>query len=1103
MIDADGFFFCYSRRKTFSMDRLKRLPIATTTLILAGLLAAAPLWGPGLVNTRGGGDSPFLLQRTHQMAVNLRAGVFPARWMPDAAYGLGYPFFNYYAALPYYLTGALVLIGWDVLTAIKLVQTLGFVAAALAMYGWTRPLTSQRWRAWLAALAYTFAPFHMVNVYVRGDSLSEFYAFIFYPLILWALDRVSTAARNGRPAGPRVITAALAYAGLILTHNLSAAMFSPFALLYLLALAWQANQNKRRVLGQGMLALGLGVLLSAWFWLPAVAELGAVQLGPSTQDYFHYSRHFRSADLVQWRAFFDYGISPDGSTPFAMGLAQAALAILGGVLLFIDLLRRRIATRARWAFILLGLLISTLMITPFSRFLWDHLPVLPVVQFPWRFLSIQALFAAAATSYVLRPTSEVARPTSEVARPTSEVLRPVCAVLAVVVLAAAVLVPLRPDRLPIGPADVTVERLQLYELFAGNIGTTIRYEWLPQTVNPRPYTSEALVDPESPDRAIALDGATLEATLVERGPIQQTWVVKGDGGDIAFPLHFWPGWQARMNQEHTTVWAVEGSGYLALAVPPGEHTVTLKLARTPARWAGELISLATLLGLATLIILQKRGQTEIDSTDHRRRSRSTAPRHISYTVILILCLLTPTLQGKSPDETSSDMTMDFIQMPYLHHNPEGVRFGDRVTLTHYTLTTPTGADSLAPAGADSLAPAGADKLAPGDRLAISLNCSYTGGPYTATVRLVSPAAVRNDGVGVLAEASARLETASLSSPSKLALRLPDVRLPDDLARGVYLLQLHLADAGGALSARTPQGSELGAVYLQPVRVPHGPTLPEDLSALAHFGPSIRLHGAQISQPADGRLNVELTWSAVHPIAANYSISLRLVNDEGRVVRQNDIDQLGYGFLPTSVWRPGEKIVDRYTLPPPTEAGAHHLLVILYLRSTGASIGQARLGDFSLPLAAPFEAQRPPRNFTLPTIKRPLAVNFGDEIRLAGYEIERARDALHLTLWWQALVQPADDYTVFVHCFDPATDENVVQHDMPPREGAYPTSWWAAGEVVSETVTLSLADVPAGAYRLALGLYDRSVTRLPASQAETGERLPDERLILPPPVVVEE
>ena len=56
--------------------------------------------------------------------------------MPDAAYGLGYPFFNHYAALPFYSAAALHVIGLDLLTALKLVQTFGFILAGLAMFGW-------------------------------------------------------------------------------------------------------------------------------------------------------------------------------------------------------------------------------------------------------------------------------------------------------------------------------------------------------------------------------------------------------------------------------------------------------------------------------------------------------------------------------------------------------------------------------------------------------------------------------------------------------------------------------------------------------------------------------------------------------------------------------------------------------------------------------------------------------------------------------------------------------------------------------------------------------------------------------------------------------
>ena len=204
--------------------------------LLLGLLAAAPLWGPGIVNTRGGGDSPFLLQRTMDMADNLAHGIFPPRWMSHAAYDLGYPFFNYYAVLPYYVSGGLTALGINVLSAIQATQTLGFILAAITMGLWSSRIFRGTTARLLAVTAYTFAPFHLVNVYVRGDSLSEFYAFVWFPLILWALDRVAS-----RPTVGRVLAAGGAYGALILTHNVSALIFSPFALFYALVSVWIAH----------------------------------------------------------------------------------------------------------------------------------------------------------------------------------------------------------------------------------------------------------------------------------------------------------------------------------------------------------------------------------------------------------------------------------------------------------------------------------------------------------------------------------------------------------------------------------------------------------------------------------------------------------------------------------------------------------------------------------------------------------------------------------------------------------------------------------------------------------------------------------------------
>jgi len=294
------------------------------TLLMSAIACLPLLWGPGIVSTRAGGDSPFLLVRLQQLVSVLRAGIFPPRWMPDAAYGLGYPFFNHYAALPYYVAAAFKFLGFGYLWAVKLTQALGFIAAAMAMYGLAKRLTRDRGSALLAALAYTYAPFHMVNVYVRGDSLSEFYAFIFYPLILWSLLELRDS-----PSLRRVATLALSYAGLILTHNISALVFSPFIALYL-AIVFIGN---RRQGWQWALyscgGLALGMLLSVWFWWPALMERGLGHMADMTTGYFHYAGHFRGLDLIQLCPLFDYAITGQ-ATPFAMGLFQA-IATVGGV----------------------------------------------------------------------------------------------------------------------------------------------------------------------------------------------------------------------------------------------------------------------------------------------------------------------------------------------------------------------------------------------------------------------------------------------------------------------------------------------------------------------------------------------------------------------------------------------------------------------------------------------------------------------------------------------------------------------------------------------------------------------------------------------------
>jgi len=205
---------------------MRHLPLVLALAVAAAAVAPA-LAVHGIVATRAGGDSPFLLQRVHQISVALAAGHFPPRWMPDAAYGLGYPFWNYYAPLAYLAAGLLAVFTGSIVGSIKVATLVAFLLAAAGAYRLGRETWSSSGSGLLAAVAYTVAPYHLVNVYVRGDALAELAAYAVYPWLLVALDR----ARERRTAGA-VAGLALAFAALLVSHNIGALLFLPVVAAY-------------------------------------------------------------------------------------------------------------------------------------------------------------------------------------------------------------------------------------------------------------------------------------------------------------------------------------------------------------------------------------------------------------------------------------------------------------------------------------------------------------------------------------------------------------------------------------------------------------------------------------------------------------------------------------------------------------------------------------------------------------------------------------------------------------------------------------------------------------------------------------------------------
>lgn len=1136
-------------------------PLAVALLLC--FVAAWPLLAsPGLIETRAGGDSPFLLARTQGLVEALRDGEFPVRWMGDAAYGLGYPFYNFYASLPYYLAALFKILGFTYVNAIKLTQLLGLLAAGLGAYHLSKRLWPNPWGAALASAAYTFAPFHLVNLYVRGDSLSEFWAFAFYPFILLTLMRLWEA-----PSLRRVPAAALAFGGLMMTHNVSALLFSPFVALFGLYLLLRTRDARARRVIFAVSAIVLGFAVSAWFWFPALTETGLVHLEVQTTGYFFYGEHFRAANLVQTSPLFDYRVDAKG-TPFAMGLVQAVLAAIAVLwVLFSWVRKRRVDSAELWALAFLA--VATLFITPLSRPLWERIPLLPFAQFPWRFLSVQA-FAAA---LLIGRLADIRARRTWIAQ------------AAILIGTLGTVVGIQPTYLHVSDADITPERLILYEAFTGNVGSTVRAEYLPQAASPRPYAGEALWSNAEPlPRAIS--GELASAQVVDRRTASQTWRVDVASSEarVAFQTLYYPGWRAFVDGREVACEAQPGWGVIAVSVPQGSHEIVLRFAHTKRRLAAELVSLAALLACVGFALF--------------RPLRSVRPQRSWVTAAaIVLCLLLVPILGAAttalaPRYADNDLTMDWAAGPYLGHNPGGLRYESGRRLLSYELS--------------------ATQLAPGGTLNVAMEWQAADG-LRAEAALVGMAAPLFGVPDVIAVSSAPVT----GNRSEHALALPPTLPP-----GAYLLRVRLLAGDSELSPLDENGRRIGQTYLQPITISGPARLPATATLNAPIGPDVILRGAAAEQTEPGRLAVALTWQALRQLPQNYAVSVRLLDSSGAALATHD-SQPNYGFSPTSLWTPGEPVLDRHylDLPPGLSTDEEYALqAVLYDPNTLAALGiatvpgvnlsiadvrdeypilapmgpgwalsalevekpeawqgetvsvratwaalaettqaymlrlqlrdaagkaawasqtllneksvpanallsrrysveiplQASGGAYTLAFAildasgqtvgeyvhpAPITIRERERTFSAPDMANRANADFGGEITLLGYDLQREASTLRLTLHWQAQTRPAADRKVFVHLFNPATEQIPAQSDSPPRNGAYPTSQWAPGEVVSDEIVIALKDVPAGAYRLAVGVYGPGDAPRLAVRGSDGALLPNERYVLDDALVV--
>ena len=213
-----------------------RLTHSDPGLLVAGLIGLLAAW-PFL--TRASlpvfTDTEQHVYRTFEILSAWRAGVPYVRWAPDLFHGFGYPVFNYYAPLTYYLAAAYGVFFGDggAVAGVKFVYVFSAVAGAVGMYAWRRS-AGEGLGALLASAAFALSPF-LVALEPHGlGHTPQLLAIALAPWPFWAFGRLLSA-----PSPMRTVVAAVALAASLLAHNIMAL----FVLALLGAwLAWSLTQ---------------------------------------------------------------------------------------------------------------------------------------------------------------------------------------------------------------------------------------------------------------------------------------------------------------------------------------------------------------------------------------------------------------------------------------------------------------------------------------------------------------------------------------------------------------------------------------------------------------------------------------------------------------------------------------------------------------------------------------------------------------------------------------------------------------------------------------------------------------------------------------------
>ena len=314
---------------------------------------------------------------------------------------------------------------------------------------------------------------------------------------------------------------------------------------------------------KALLSIGLGLLLSSFFWLPAVFDLQYVKY--SQIKISEVNDHLVDP-LKMIVPSWGYGPNPNSQNGLSVQFGVVSLFAFLAAIVAIIFSKKRDILIVTFLAIYASIF---LFITKISQPLWSFIPFIDIIQFPWRLLSVIIFISAFFAAFIVNWSRN----------------RTLTASLIILVSIFSTFLYTSPksfDNYPDGYYSTNEDT------------TTVRDEYMPLWVQEKPQQRASSKIQSNPNIIIG--------NIIEKPASYRAQVTLHTDTSIVVNTIYFPGWQIAANGSKVPIGYTNPGGLITFKLPKGLYSVKINYGKTPVHLFSELISLGGFLIMSYLFL---------------------------------------------------------------------------------------------------------------------------------------------------------------------------------------------------------------------------------------------------------------------------------------------------------------------------------------------------------------------------------------------------------------------------------------------------------------------------------------------------------------------